>query len=791
MRGLRQARRTAGRLALLAGVSLTLLAGHQASAQTAYELPTREPGVARPVLPSEVKHHHLHPAIPPPVDDGLGDKGFYLEADTLIRDDDHNIWTARGKVEVRYQGRIVRGDEVIYSVATGVVVANGHVQILQPDGSAEFADHVVLDDQMRAGFARGFGSSMQYSQYNLKFAADVAIRRSETVTELNRAIFTPCEVCTKSGQRKTPSWSIQASKVIQDKQKHLIYYSNAVIVIKGVPVFYTPVLWHPDPDSPRASGLLLPRVENSQKRGVTYEQPYLQVISPSAELTVDPQFNSKQNPFLNTEWKEKFYSGDLDVRVGYTYSRDFDGNGNQFGNLTSRSFVIADGQFAITNDWSWGFSAQRSSDRLIFDKYDINNLYQGSALFAPDSQRLVSQIYTTRQDSQSYVAISALSFEGLRVTDVNSTLPIVAPLIEARYDPAQDIFGGRLRFVGNAVLLTRDQSATNLIEPSADTRQAMLDAEWRRSFTLTNGMRLEPFANLLGAVYDVDNLATGNAVARTTTRANETLGVDFSWPFIRSNAGSNVILEPLAQLALSPNLRANTNIPNEDSQVTTFDETNLFSTDRFSGFDLIDGGQRLNVGARATVNWGDGLSARALVGRAFRASATNIYPANTGLNHDASDWVVAADATPLAGLSLYSRALFSDNMETDRFEVGADFAYSRARGYVRYLEDSRFLGPYLPGVTPSTGSERDLDGAGEVFITRHWGVGAVGIRDMDLNVWRLRDISLIYDDECIRVEVVYQHQDVVEGRLGQSDAVFLRLKLATLGDEGYKNSDYR
>jgi LPS-assembly protein len=781
MRGLRQARLTASRLALLAGASLTLLGGQQASAQTAYELPTREAGVARPVLPSEVKRHQVRPPPPAPVDDGLGDKGFYLEADTLVRDDARNIWTARGKVEARYQGRILRGDEVIYSVATGVVVANGHVQILQPDGSAQFADHVVLDDQMRAGFARGFGSSMQYNQYNLKFAADVAIRRSETVTELNRAIFTPCEVCTKSGQPITPSWSIQASKVIQDKQKHLIYYSNAVILIKGVPVLYTPVLWHPDPDSPRASGLLLPRVENSEKRGESYEQPYLQVISPSAELTIDPQFNTKQNPFLNTEWRERFYSGDLDVRVGYTYSRDFDGNGNQFGDLTSRSFIIADGNFAITPNWSWGFSAQRSSDRLIFDKYDIANVYQGSALFAPDSQRLISQIYTTRQDSQSYISVSALSFEGLRVTDVNSTLPVVAPLIEARYDPAADILGGRIRVVGDAVLLTRDQSASNLIQPSADTRQAMLDAEWRRAFTFSDGMRLEPFLDLTGAVYDVDNLATGDAAQRTTTRSNETLGVDFSWPFIRSEGGSNIILEPLAQLAISPNLRANTNIPNEDSQVTTLDETNLFATDRFSGFDLIDGGQRLNLGARGTVDWGDGLNARLLIGRAFRAGATNIYPADTGLNHDASDWVVAAETTPLPGLSVYSRALFNDSMLADRFEVGADFAYSRARGYVRYLEDE----------TQPTGPEHDLDGAGEFFITRHWGVGLVGIRDMQLNAWRLRDISLIYNDGCIRVEVVYQHQDVVEGRLGQSDAVFLRLKLATLGDEGYKNSDYR
>ena len=55
----------------------------------------------------------------------------------------------------------------------------------------------------------------------------------------------------------------------------------------------------------------------------------------------------------------------------------------------------------------------------------------------------------------------------------------------------------------------------------------------------------------------------------------------------------------------------------------------------------------------------------------------------------------------------------------------------------------------------------------------------------------LRDFGVVYKDECIRVEVVYQHQDTIVGVLGKSDAVFLRLTLATLGDQGYKNADFR
>jgi len=41
------------------------------------------------------------------------------------------------------------------------------------------------------------------------------------------------------------------------------------------------------------------------------------------------------------------------------------------------------------------------------------------------------------------------------------------------------------------------------------------------------------------------------------------------------------------------------------------------------------------------------------------------------------------------------------------------------------------------------------------------------------------------------VQVIYQHQDTIQGQLGASDTVLLRLTLATLGAEGYRDTDIR
>ena len=114
-----------------------------------------------------------------------------------------------------------------------------------------------------------------------------------------------------------------------------------------------------------------------------------------------------------------------------------------------------------------------------------------------------------------------------------------------------------------------------------------------------------------------------------------------------------------------------------------------------------------------------------------------------------------------------------------RGAASAAAANGSASGYIRYQIDA---------TDPAT-KFSDLEGGAEFYFTKHWGLGLSGVRDLEANAWRLRDVSLIYKDECVRVQVIYQHQDTIQGQLGSSDTVLLRLTLATLGAEGYRDTD--
>ena len=723
------------------------------------------------------------PAGQPGGDDGLGPDGFYLEADTLVRDDTNGPVIARGEVEARYRGRVVRAEEITYDRNTGKATARGKVTIVDADGAVETADEVNLDNDFGTGFATAFAARLPDGG---KLAAASVARRSDTVDELNRAIYTPCELCAEQPTRE-PTWSVQADKVTRDRAKNLIIYRNAVIRVKGVPVLYLPAFWHPSPDAPTKSGLLTPRITANVRRGFSYEQPYLQTLTPSSDIVISPQFNTSINPFLNLTYRKLFYSGDLTVRAGYTYEKEVDGRGNRFGQATNRSYMLARGLFQITPQWQWGFSAERASDDLLFDKYGISNVYAQRGLFTSEDHRLLSQLFAVRQDRQTYFSISAISVQGLRPGDNDRAFPTIAPLIEARYEPDGPVMGGRLKMRGSAVMLTRDQSPVDPTQPGMDSRRASADASWRRDFTLSSGLRASPFLQGRTDVYALSDLDSTAAKDRmTVVRGQGVAGVDLSLPLVKALNRGQVILEPLAQAAISPlsdsiligrNADGSPVYFNEDSLAFEFDETNLMRANKFPGFDLYEGGQRLNTGLRTTVRYDNGFNGTLLVGRSFRREQDDVFTLRTGLRPKASDWVVAARAD-MPGLSAYMRSrLDNETGAVRRFEAGADVSNRWGSGSVRYLRDNLDIS----GV-----KQENLDARGQLNLTRNWAVSLYGARDLRTDVWRRRDFGVVYTDDCVRLELVYQRQDQFTntplGRtLRNNNSVVVRLTLATLG----------
>jgi LPS-assembly protein len=718
---------------------------------------------------------------PPPASDVVTFKG-----DGQATASEDGAIALEGNVELNYRGRTLRADRVSLDPNTETVRAEGDVELYQPDGTVGFADSLVFTDDLTTGVARGFSARLPE---NGTIVADSLIQRDENFAELNSANFTTCDTCDDTGAAKTPTWSIEADKVVRDEADKSINYRNALVRIKGVPVFYTPFFSHADPTADRRSGLLAPDFTVTRRRGLTYEQPILWSISPHQDLVISPQLNTRVNPFLNLEYRRRFYTGIVEARTGATRERGFNFAGQQFGDEHTKAYVLAYGAFEPNADWRWGFTAEAARDRRLFDQYSIDLDRTDRGLFRADDRRLISQVYAVRQTQRSYLSVAALGFQSLRPIpgaptvagvfplESNDVLPFVAPLGEVRFEPEGGVLGGRLRVLASTVAVSREDSPNVAGWPGIDSRRGTLELDWRRALTLRSGVRVEPFAHLRGDAYSVQDLTLADPRRRTSARAIPTAGVDVSWPFVRQSRGVTTIVEPIIQIAASPDTKIDPDIPNEDSVAFDFDDTNLFEFNKYPGYDLYEGGQRINVGVVTSVDWGEDRSLRVVVGQSFRDDRDPAFPPRTGLDQKASDWVVGAEVKPVPGLAIYTRARL-DDFDLQRVEGGLNASFDRGAGYVRYMQTDRdYQG--LP--------REDIEGGGEVFLTPTWGVIATAVRDIELSAWRRRSFGLVYRDECLRFELLYQRDNnpVLGDKASQSIAV--RLTLVTLGDTGYRD----
>ena len=77
---------------------------------------------------------------------------------------------------------------------------------------------------------------------------------------------------------------------------------------------------------------------------------------------------------------------------------------------------------------------------------------------------------------------------------------------------------------------------------------------------------------------------------------------------------------------------------------------------------------------------------------------------------------------------------------------------------------------------------------GRGFVTKHWGVSANVTRDFaDKTHYPIEQLGLIYLDDCIRVDLLYTHDETYNGVIGTSESISFRITLATLGNSGALN----
>ena len=107
----------------------------------------------------------------------------------------------------------------------------------------------------------------------------------------------------------TPRWDLHAGTVILNVD-HYTFLKQAVLTVKGVPMFYLPVLYYPTKKEDRATGFLLPTYGSSSLRGQSIHNAFFWAINRSQDATFLHDWYSKTGQGMGGEYRYNFGGGD-------------------------------------------------------------------------------------------------------------------------------------------------------------------------------------------------------------------------------------------------------------------------------------------------------------------------------------------------------------------------------------------------------------------------------------------------------------------------------------------------
>ncbi len=474
-----------------------------------------------------------------------------------------------GNVEVNRAGQELRAGRATYNQTTGKVSAQGNVSVRDSD--------IILNaDQGEWSLADDKGSMIdaeyRLRQMHARGEASHVHRKGKQLTKLKNATYTTCPP-------GDDAWQLQASEVDLDHTEAVGSAENVVIRLAGYPVFYTPYISFPLNDE-RKSGFLIPTIGSSNKTGFDVSTPYYWNIAPTMDATITPRYMADRGLMLNGEFRYLHTRGEGQVRAGILGSDNLETDGEDINpnyeedrkhfswqnrtRLAPKWTTNLDYNYVSDDEYleDFGSNLSLTSTTHLNRKLDLNYHGDNWNFFAR------AQGYQTLTDAtKPYQRLPQLKLTGsLPDQAMGLTYGLTTEYVDFAHDT--QVAGQRVH-----------------VEPS-------VSLPWASAAAF-----IKPRIALSHTRYDLDENVTGN-IDTTPTRTLPITSVDSGLFFEKelnfSNNSYIQTLEPRAFYLYVP-YRDQSDIPDFDTSLRTFNMNQLFSYDRFSGVDRIGDANQLSL----------------------------------------------------------------------------------------------------------------------------------------------------------------------------------------------------
>lgn len=680
-----------------------------------------------------------------------------FEADRISYDQHTQVMTASGNVILKQNGILFKTDEITYNQEKDLIRIPGEAKMTLPDGNSS----VVRDIQMKAHgeeVETGKGQ-MDMSDGTHLWANRIVRKNKGTENELKDAFYTPCDMC----EGQSPLWQLHASSVEQDDESHLMRFWNTRIEVKDVPVFYFPYFQMPDYTVKRKTGFLTPTFGSDSALKTHIKTPYFINISPNQNLTITPAVSYTRNPMAMVDYQALFTQGKVNLKSSYTVDDEHQKQGH----------ISSDFEYDPNSSWRLTGGYNRSLTDTYFRRYSVLEEDTTQSFL---TSHLTAEYYGNRLQGSA----TLYHFQSLQDGVSSEEIPIVLPVFNVHYTTLPFTNAGGVLFsdINGAFINDRTQFKSNRISLTQGIR-----LPYHTSFGLAT--ELSGTVRLDG--YSVDTGRDGIGFGRKedsyfTGRIFPQAVLKVSYPLIRKGLEYTQVLEPIVMLVAGPNGANSEKIPNVDSTVFDFDDANLFSSNRYVGYDKVESGTRINYGVQWTLyQTGKNRSIQALFGQSARLTNETELDDAMGYKNHLSSYVGRLRLNFEYLTLAYRFRLAENNFEAQKNDISLEIGSAPLRVGIDYLFQEAFQ---MKNIYYSP--KKEISIYVHSRLSKNWSAeGRYRYNLLKPNRGALETYGVLrYDNECTAVELVGSKSYTYDRNYRGNTSMKVRFYLKTLGGFG-------
>ncbi|WP_373019468.1 LPS-assembly protein LptD [Thiomicrorhabdus sp.] len=720
------------------------------------------------------------------------DRPTELQADELTQPDS-NLLKLTGSAVITQPGMVVLGDEILYEKAQKKAQIFGQVEFHRED-LVITADHAQVDQQQKT-------AQLNATRYQIKpsrahgHARTIDLDKNSEVANLQNATFTTCPIEQIKEQAESGSvdnkqqikngkvaWELEFENLEINNKTRRVYGKNTVLFFHDVPVFYTPYFNFPLDD--RASGLLIP--EFGSYKSITDDSssfyvklPYYFNLAPNYDDTLTLMYMENRGPVLENEFRYLQKSGSVrhSAELTLTALNDAKTADEGLAYINNGDVVYGDtieqrwrAKLIANQNWGHGFSSNilwhEASDENFFADIPVENALK-TVTSTPRYMKL-----NYRQDNlQAYAQV--YSYLRLHDAPVNyEKRPEIGMLYNKDF--------GDLQFNLTTEATEFDVPLSSHTKPEALRTRLVPQLSYSINQSYGHLKALVAANHLNYAMHDNGNNTTGeDTLDHTVMQYALNGGLVFERDF--SLAGKNYIqtLEPELQYLHVPYVNQS-NVPLFDTTTQSLHFSNLFSLNRFSGYDRIGDTTQVSAALTSKILTESGAPfLEAGIGQIFYLEDRKVTLTGTEpLTAEQSDYFVKLGMTT-PDLYLYSTSQFS------REDTELVNANSRLRWNLS--KDSKLLLNHTLSNNNLPNAKATLAAGLTYKLSPRWEIGTYWNYDFTNEVRNEVQHALRYDNCCWAGEFSVEETQLENGLYNYSVQFLIEFKGLSSTDSSFKD----